>query len=77
MSPNLKRKTHSGTYRSHPHCGTCLFMPMTLQSGGTISQLMNSRGHTPSKATPSSMSAKLQDNQLSVTVRSRTNDEQA
>lgn len=43
-------------------------MPMTLEGGGTISQLkvMQQRGsHAPSKATPSSMSAKLRANHLS------------
>lgn len=42
------------------------YTPMTLEGSGTISQLRQCRSHAPSKATPSLMSAKLRDNQLSI-----------
>lgn len=66
-SKGSKFNTFSGASESRP-CWilTCPYMPMTLEDGGTISQLRQLRSHAPSKATPSSMSAKLRDNRLSI-----------
>lgn len=62
-----KPQNDSGISKSRP-CKilTCPYMPVTLEGGGIISQLRQLRSHAPSKATPSSMSAKLRNNQLSI-----------